>query len=168
MKKNILLCLMSFFIISGVYAIPVNNKLLNNEQKTSNKYQRKAKRFYKKDQFFIALDYYQKAYELTPKDVKLNLSMAFCYYNLKCYQKSKQHFIFVNNSKETTNNELNFYLARSYHLTMSFDTAIFYYNQYLSVSKNMTELEKTDIQKLIKECESGKILYEDQVNVDIF
>jgi outer membrane protein OmpA-like peptidoglycan-associated protein/tetratricopeptide (TPR) repeat protein len=168
MKKISLILTITFLLIfvnSESFSFSIKNDFSKKEQKAAKKYQRKGDRLLRNNKTLEAINFYEKAYTLSPDDAKLNLSLAFCYYNLFCYEKSLPYFETVFKSNQISNTKLIYYLACNYQFTNQFDNAIYYYNQYLQKAIILSNPEKEKIEKNIRQCEYGKELLNNPVNV---
>ncbi|MDR2835576.1 MAG: OmpA family protein [Bacteroidales bacterium] len=119
-----------------------------------------------------ALKLLLKAYNFNPNNSILNFDIGYCYF--KSTQKFKSLEYFEKAFKLNPNisipdyKNINYYLGRSYHLNSKFEEAITYYKIYLSpfVKKPKND-DKNSVLRNIEECENGKILLKDTLNVII-
>ncbi|MCB0402014.1 MAG: PD40 domain-containing protein [Flavobacteriales bacterium] len=87
----------------------------------------------KAGQYFSALQIYKQLHTNAPDDTELNFNLGVCYYNLKDYAKSEEHFL---KSSSQVSLELFRYKAGIAHATMKFKKAINFYNAYKLIAGN--------------------------------
>ncbi|MBC7388453.1 MAG: OmpA family protein [Opitutaceae bacterium] len=104
-------------------------------------------------------------------------SKDFAYYNGLCVfhteNKAASLPYFLESKKNGVKaHDLPFYLGRSFHFSLNFDSAIFYYRYYLSTldtlhhHKHLIARSK-EVVRFIENCENGKILIKDSLEVKI-
>ena len=104
-------------------------------------------------------------------------SKDFAYYNGLCVfhteNKAGSLPYFIEARKNgVKEHDLPFYLGRSFHFSLKFDSASFYYKYYLSTldtfhhHKHLISRVK-EVKRFIENCENGKILIKDSLEVEI-
>ncbi len=104
-------------------------------------------------------------------------SKNFAYYNGLCVfhteNKAGSLPYFIEARKNGVNaHDLPFYLGRSFHFSLQFDSATFYYKYYLSTldtvhhHKHLIPRLK-DVNRYLENCENGKVLIKDSLEVRI-
>ncbi len=105
----------------------------------------------------LAVLQYQEAVNLGSDNQHLLFHIGRSYYKLKKYKQAKLFFekmIFVDSIE---NNEAIYIYARLNHLDYKFDTAIYYYEEYLkTLSPEELSEKREEIAKKKKECSYGK------------
>ncbi len=121
----------------------------------------------KKDWLYpVAIEYYEKANNFNPNNAKLNMKLGVCYLNTNNKAGALKYLKKAYSCDSKIDTKIKFAIAKAYHYSMEWDKAIEYYNQYKQeVANNEEELKIID--KKIKECESGKLLTNNPVNVEI-
>lgn len=104
-----------------------------------------------------ALDYYLQAQNFNPKNVLLNLNIAFCYYYINNPSSAIQYGINAHSLDSLFSYKSLFFKGYDFHLKNQFEEALFYYNKF-KASVEITLEEKQLAAQKIKECEAGKIL----------
>lgn len=117
----------------------------------------------------ISLSYYMKAAKFNPNNAKLLGKIGKCHLEVQPKSRSIDYFrkaIAIDSSMEK---ELLFYLARAFHLTNNFDSAIYYYKAYLKGVETIEFKQKSgEISRLIYECENAKEFFEKPTRVIIY
>jgi len=120
--------------------------------------------------YFTAIDYYVKANDFNPNNSELNYKIGRAYLNTNQKFNALGYFEKSFKLDSTAMEDIRYMLAQSNQVNYKFDIAIKYFQQYkIYVKKNVpnnTEIIK-EIDKKIKECNSGKELYKKPVNVSI-
>lgn len=120
-----------------------------------------------------AYDLYDKLNAKKPKEIDYKFKLGYCclYYAEK---KKRAIDIFEDLKKNTSKDierDIDYYLGKAYHVNYRFNDAIKSLETYLSlVNKNPTEYDKffiEDAKKVIKNCNSGIVLIDNQVKADI-
>lgn len=83
-------------------------------------------------EYDYALEQLKALNDIFPEDVDVRYKMGLCYFNNHSKRmKALPHFRFVKSSDNLrTDHEIDLYLARVFHLTESFDSAVHYYQSY--------------------------------------
>ncbi len=116
----------------------------------------------------LALDYYIQAHRFNPNNAKLNYKIGLCYLEVKPVEMALKYFYIANELDSKVSADINYHLARAYHLTLDFDRAIELYRTYQrSLPPDRLRDMVDDIEKKIKECEVGKDLIKKPVRVQI-
>lgn len=113
-----------------------------------------------------ALEHFLKAHEFNPNNALVNYYIGICF--LKTTQKFKSLAYFQKSFELNPKafDDIHYYLGRGHHLEMSWDEAIRNYTRYKTTVNPKSNPEKIkEVDKLIYECESGKVLVENPVRV---
>ncbi|MFQ3579101.1 MAG: tetratricopeptide repeat protein [Bacteroidales bacterium] len=110
--------------------------------------------------YSVALPYFLQAYDFNPANAELNFKIAICYFHSPTRHKSLFYFLNAYLLNPDVNELIHYYLARAFHLNMKWEEALEHYNKHIKLLQtNSLKLKinekKTDINKYIKECESG-------------
>lgn len=162
-NKHFLLFLLLVLIISNFEAFSQDKKDI---RQTKNK----AEEFYRIEEFHEALPLYLKLDSMSPNNGEYNFRIGVCYLN--SYDKTRALPFFERAVKMGYEEEhLNMYLGRSYHYSLYFDKAINYYQKYKvhleSEDPSIAEEELPKLNKFIEECENGRALIKNPMNVKI-
>ncbi len=128
--------------------------------------------------YALALPIWLKLHKQQPTNSNVNYKIGYCYYNepteelkglpyLKQAVKSisKNYNPFVHTETSSKPDAL-FYLAHLYHIDYQLDSAISYFNQFISmVSKKHILVD--DARRRIIQCENAKVMMENPVEVRI-
>ncbi len=132
-------------------------------------------------EYHNALKYYQKLDSLQPNVGKTNYFIGYCIFNTEQKSKSLTYFQKAKN-QAYPGKDLDLYLARSLHLNHQFDKAIAAYQSYVPpVENKKDEIEdedlkggeieimdiKSDIQRYVAMCQTGKKLVADSLTLVI-
>lgn len=132
-------------------------------------------------EYHNALKYYHKLDSLQPNVGKTNYFIGYCIFNTEQKSKSLKYFQKAKN-QNYPGKDLDLYLARALHLNHQFNKAIAAYQSYVPpVEKKKEEIEdedlkggeieimdiKSDIQRYISMCETGKKLMADSLTLVI-
>lgn len=131
------------------------------ELKAAVKNIKKGDKIYKigKGLYNEAIELYLKANSFNPNNASLNYKIGTCYLNTIQKNKAVTYFETAQKLDSTVAADVNYLLAQAYQLNMQFDNAITKYNEFrTSLSPAMLEVYNSDIDKRIKECETGKFL----------
>jgi outer membrane protein OmpA-like peptidoglycan-associated protein len=133
------------------------NSALKNIRSGDKKYFSKDKKNNNILKYKQALDHYTEAQRFNPKNVILNLKIAFCYYHMNNPLSAMQYGVHAYDLDSSLSYKVLFFKGYELHLNNQFDEAVAYYNKFKS-SKEITSEEKQIVTQKIKECEAGKIL----------
>ena len=118
--------------------------------------------------FRRALEFYLQAYPLNPNNDMLNYKIGKSYLGSIQKQKCITYFKKAFELNKYVAPDIMLMMARGYHLSYKFDKAIQYYNKYRNtLSPKDMQLKQKEIDKYIKECETGKELVKKPVRVFI-
>ncbi len=178
MNTNILIKIaFSFFLFSVSYGLCLSqNNLMKNigvlsKMSTSDlpahtkRYIKKGDRLLQNGYVAEALNYYHKAYELDTSNFSVNQRIGVCFIQLNQYSKA---IYFLLAAKQESGNEhvqVNYHLARAYHLSLRFSDAIEQYSIYKQHLKDSTA--KKQIERLINQCQNGVQITKQQRNIEI-
>ena len=112
-----------------------------------------------------AIEYYEKANDFNPNNAKLNLKIGICYLNSNNKSNSLKYFKKAYSSDSKVDAKIFYALAQSNHHNMNWNEAITYYEKYKEQIKDESLIKQLD--KKILECESGKQISSNPINVEI-
>lgn len=118
--------------------------------------------------YSIALSYFLKANKFNPDNALLNYKIGVCYLN-SAYKDSSVSYLEKSYKMDPmVMPDILYMIARSYHIKTEFDNAIEKYNRYRNSipAKDLPAFESA-INKRIQECEYGKRMMKQPVNVKI-
>jgi outer membrane protein OmpA-like peptidoglycan-associated protein/tetratricopeptide (TPR) repeat protein len=129
-----------------------------------------GKKYYElgKGMYLTAIEYFLKAQTFNPNNAELNFLIGDCYLNT--VQKTKAIDFFEKSIALNPNQfkDIKYLLAQAYQLDMNFTKAISLYGEYKSsLSPSDLNLQGSEIEKKIKECNSGIELVKNPVRVFI-
>ncbi len=112
----------------------------------------------------LAIDNYLKAYKFNPDNALLNYKIGRCYLHgndkseaIKYLEKA--HLLDPRISLDMEYNDVNYLMAKAYHLDYQFDKAIEKYKEHKNaLTPDQLAKEETIIDKRIKECNTAKEL----------
>lgn len=118
-----------------------------------------------KGKYAEALDYYLLANSFNPNNAILNYKIGVCY--LRSFYKNNA-LIYLETAQRLNANaspELNYYLGKAYQYNYMFEEAIAKYKEYLAANKALKATDTADVNKKIRECVDGDILYKNSNRV---
>ena len=122
-----------------------------------------ANNYYKNENYHEAINEYEKVIQTNKELIYANIQLAKCHILSGSKIKALKCAVQIKNlSRGHTNGEMNYLIARAYHLNNLFDSAIYYYQN--SIGSNVNS---KIIQKNISECNFGKNNINNKVSVDI-
>lgn len=117
----------------------------------------------------ISLSYYEKAAKFNPDNAILLSKMGKCHLEVQPKSLSIDYFRKAMELEPKLTKELNFYLARAFHITNNFDSAIFFYKVYLKeLETSLYNQKSAEINRLIYECDNAKEFVEKPTRVLIY
>jgi outer membrane protein OmpA-like peptidoglycan-associated protein/tetratricopeptide (TPR) repeat protein len=139
---------------------------------------KKAFDSYKKGDFYflrgpvyfpIALENYLIAQDFNADNADLNFQIGLCYLNLQINRlKALPYLQRAQAINPNLGSDFLLALGNAYHYNLQFDQAIRIYNEYIQLSENDGDKQKSNrALKFIQECESGKILVKSPLRVRI-
>lgn len=178
MKKLIYLFIFCFLAGFSVNAqdVPFDKKVFK-EQKDGLK--EALKNIKQGDEFYLqlpipnyqeALKFYEKANAFNPNNSELNYKIGFCNINSSFKNRALPFFEKAYQLNPTVRPDIQYYIARGYHLLEEWDKAIGHYQNY---AKNVANTSNADLEllqsttKKILECKSGKKLEKEPIRVFI-
>ena len=180
-------------IIGVTYAnAQVRNVLFDDEYFSNKKEQLKIalkelkkgdKQFKKGNAGYVsAIEPYLKAHQINPNNSVLNYKLGVCFLKGKIEPKALEYLehaaridLWVSEDKKIQKlmydyyyNHLHYLLGQAYHLNLNWDKAIEHYLNFKKVlhSDDLASIEK-EIDKKIAECNEGKLLLQEPINVRI-
>jgi len=125
---------------------------------------------YNNKDYYGALRVYRGLYEKAPNNAKLNYRMGICF---EATNKKDSAIFYINKALDkdsTVNNNAYYYLGRSYQFTEKLDKAINCYYIFKSkerVFKSKEPKNSTDVNRLLRQCETAKFMMANPVKVKI-
>lgn len=152
-----------YLILSIVFAAS-SSGFSQNAKGAAKKYVRDADNELYNNNFFQALELYQKAYRLDTGNVQVTYKMATCMYGMKKYKNASLPYF--EKAVKGGITDANYYLGHLYHLQENFEAAAraFQFCKSKTGRKNFL-IEEIDF--LIAKCKTAAELKESQVNVTI-
>lgn len=139
------------------------NEAINNLKKGDDFFSKQKKWLY-----IQALDYYLKANSFNPSNSLLNFKIGICYLNSSDKAAALNYFLKAQSLKPDVDIKIEYAIAQGCHFNLQFDEAIVHYKKfqtdYIGSDRNNI---LTQIDKKIAECENGKLLVSNPVNVKI-
>lgn len=174
MKKNRQITALIFLLLINFIAQAQQNPKINKKTFFKNKIELKshlktyrlAEKFYRKEKIREqALRFYLKLYKYNPNSPALNYKIGVCYLLTPNKEKSLSYFL---QSNENVAKDYHYLLGKSYQYSKKFDKAKQSYQQYLGKLKKWQQREqKQKIDQLTAECDFGKQMVNDSVDVFI-
>ena len=135
-------------------------------RKTENDSMQYALIMYDEKEYLAALPIYERLYKAHPEEVFLKFVYGRC-----CLYRSDKHeealqLISEVYQKNKKAENIEFDLARAYHLNYKFDEAIAMADQYIANKRAVAE-DKVTAEQIKKYCQNGKILYANPTNAKI-
>lgn len=172
MKKIILLTLITFSF--GVFSqdVAFERKNFPNQKKELKEAVKELKEAEKLMQpnpvpkYSTAVEHYLKAHQFNPNNAQVNYQIGVCYLNTAQKFRSLAFFQKAFDLNAQAFDDIYYYLGRGYHLEMNWDEAIRHYTRYkrmVNPQRNPEIIKEVD--KLIFECENGKVLVQNPVRV---
>ncbi|HXA02697.1 MAG TPA: OmpA family protein [Cytophagaceae bacterium] len=121
--------------------------------------------YYELKDYLLAQHIYEKLDSLNPGQGKYLYRIGVCYYNSHHKVKCLPYFLRCNELKYPEA-DLDFYIARGFHLNHDFDEAIKHYSTYKN-SATITDSSRQELERLIGMCETGKELVADSLELII-
>ncbi|HEX2967956.1 MAG TPA: tetratricopeptide repeat protein [Bacteroidales bacterium] len=152
--RVVLFCLIITFIVPVPSPAQKGSFLIRSE-KRAREARRSADVYFDKQQYDKAFELYRKTLNNSLFDSHSRFRAGLC-----LYYTSQDSLALIEFEKTRLlldeNGILNFYLARCYHLTYNFNTAIDYYRLELNRAKNESDtIYAGKLEKYIAECQSG-------------
>ncbi|MBN8697073.1 MAG: PD40 domain-containing protein [Bacteroidetes bacterium] len=116
-----------------------------------------AAKLFDEDQFEEAYPLYSQLVSLYQKDVNYNFRLGVCMLYASDDKEKPIAFLEFAAKSPEAEKEVQFYLARAYHLNYRFDDAIKKYNDYKKVA-SAAKAEKLMVDRQIEMCKNGKKL----------
>ncbi|MCC6837483.1 MAG: PD40 domain-containing protein, partial [Bacteroidia bacterium] len=116
-----------------------------------------AAKLFDEDQFEEAYPLYSQLVSLYQKDVNYNFRLGVCMLYASDDKEKPIAFLEFAAKSPEVEKEVQFYLARAYHLNYRFDDAIKKYNEYKKVA-SAAKAEKLMVDRQIEMCKNGKKL----------
>lgn len=171
MKKTLII-LIAVIFSANIFAqqdVKINKKEFKNENRGLGKAMKNIKygnHFYKDNlegSYLKSLNYYLEAYEYNKTNPELNYKIGVCYIESVEKNASLEYLQKAYDAKPEVASDIKFYLARALHHNYKFDEAITLYKEYKSENPSASKT----VDKKIEECENGKILVKNKVDVII-
>ncbi|MBN2682128.1 MAG: PD40 domain-containing protein [Bacteroidales bacterium] len=118
--------------------------------------------------FALAIPHYLKANTFNPNNALLNYKIGNCYLLASIKENALEYFETAYSLNSKVMPDILLKIAAAHHYKLQFDKAIEFYGKYLeSLSPSDFSSNETKIKKHISECETGKSLVANPVNVEI-
>ncbi|MBI2269208.1 MAG: PD40 domain-containing protein [Bacteroidetes bacterium] len=114
--------------------------------------------------FRKALELYQHAYQLDPKNAVLAFDLGSCMYSIRQYKR--QSLPYFEQARKARIEEANYYLGNLYHLSGNFEDAIHAFQEYKN-SIAQKKFSNKEIDFLLMKCKTAMELMRAPVNVTI-
>ncbi len=172
-KTNILITFMVLFCCTLSVNAQQNPRIkkktffsTKSEMKTEAKTFRLAQRFYRKEKIRpTSLRFYRKLYKYNPTSPELNYKIGVCYL-LSSDKTSALEYLLK--SKPEVAKDYYYLLGKAYQYNKQFDDAKDSYQKYYETLKKWQQREQeSEIQQLFAECDFGKKMVKDSVDVFI-
>ena len=121
--------------------------------------------YFKNKQYDLALGYYAPIYELNKEDDIINYKLGVCYLYVNNPTKAIELLEKAEELNVKVDDDVYFMLGQAYHVIYDFDKAIMNYRKDLLINKSKDNRDL--VNKLILECQSGKILVQRPIDVKI-
>lgn len=115
--------------------------------------------------YIEALRFYLLANDFNPDNAQLNYKIGYCYYYTLEKYSCKKYFEKAYQIDKMVDSEIEYYIARAYHLNYLFDKAILHYEVFRTNTKNKDKLDEVEL--LVNQCRTGIQLLKDSVPVAI-
>lgn len=112
--------------------------------------------------YALALEYYQKANQFNPRNAVLNNKIANCYKQMNNYVGAVKFGAKAYDLNPNLNLEVVFYKACYLHLNENFTEAIAMFEKIIN-NATSTEMQKSEAQKHIAECQYARKMIKDEV-----
>ncbi|MFH1319371.1 MAG: hypothetical protein ABII90_01795 [Bacteroidota bacterium] len=168
------ICFIAILLLSGIcLGFPqVENQTTRSAEDTTGiilskkEFYKEANNHLKKKNYLAALPFYLTLIRQYPGIIEYKYKAGICYlYKSDEKQKSIEYLEHVL-EKEPKTKDLYFYLGSAYHVNYQFDKAIEYFNKTLN-NKKLSNDRKKFTERLINNCESGKNLIKNPLDVYI-
>ena len=165
--KTFVLILLSFFFINTLSASDFQGgkKKSKDDEKEKGISVGLARAWvlYNNKDYYGALRVYRGLYEKAPNNAKLNYRMGVCFEATNKKDSAIFHINKALDKDSTVNNAAYYFLGKSYQFTENLDEAI--ENFYTFKSKEPKN--KTDVNRLLRQCETAKYMMANPVKVKI-
>lgn len=152
-----------WFLLLVFLSISFSDRLIAGKEEK--KMIKEADRYYEQNNYTKALPLYTKLSALYPEKIDFSFKAGVCYlFKSDEKEKSITYLDKVLNAKPKTE-ELNFYLGRAYHLNGRFDSAVVFFQKFLT--EKPTKEKKEITEALLENCKNGKELTQNPVPVNI-
>lgn len=121
--------------------------------------------FYKGD-YVKALNLYKEVLNNQPNNANVIFHVGEVYFAMKLYEDAQESLEKANGIDPKAHEDLPFYLGRCYHIAGDFDKALEFYNTFKTAASEGKQKEY-EINKLIGECNSGKEMTKNPINVTV-
>jgi outer membrane protein OmpA-like peptidoglycan-associated protein len=154
--RKFLILILFFIFLSGYSNAQIHNL---------KKLEAEADDYFESEDYLLALPIYEKLDSLVPNQGKFIYRTGVCYFNSDHKKECLPYFLRCQELKYPQA-DLDFYIASGYHLNHDFDLAIKFYTS-LKNSSAEKDSARTEIERLIGMCETGKELVADSLDLII-
>ncbi len=122
-----------------------------------------ADEYFQKENYKEALKRYADIQINRPQDLDIRLQMGICYYHTNNTPNAKKYLTFILDNDKNPDDEVFYYLGKTYHAELQFKKAIHFYKSYLKSIKENHPL-RASVKDAIRRCAYGlQIAYQDQI-----
>ncbi|MGB0523552.1 MAG: OmpA family protein [Flammeovirgaceae bacterium] len=126
----------------------------------------KAREAVRVQEYYHAMPLLEQLDSMMPKNQEMNYLYGVALMNLNDPEAAQKRFLVASSGSEEFDN-INYYLGKTYHLNHDFDSAAHYYEKHMALASNDGP-SKSEIELYIKQCEVGKTLLKDTLDVKIY
>jgi len=159
--------LFSVFLFTTVYSTP--DDIFKRKSKDGDKEDgisvglARAWVLFNNNDYYGALRVYRELYKKAPGNAKLNYRMGICFESLNEQDSAIVHIKKALKKDSNINPKAYYYLGKSYQFNEELDLAIDNYQKF----KDSDYKKKTDVNRLLRQCELAKYMQEHPVDVEI-
>ena len=130
--------------------------------------QKEAKGYFEIDEYANALPLYKKLDSLKPDDIDVLYHLGICNFYIPEYRKKSLSYFEKVRASNLVYKDLDYYLGCLYQLEHKFDLAILNFESFKKISdKKLDRIPVSEIDKHIKECNTGKTLMANPIQLKI-
>lgn len=115
--------------------------------------------------YLSALPIYESLYDRYPEELYIAYRIGICYLNINGEYSSSIPYLEAVHKEEPNAADIKFFLGKAYLLDYRFDKSITIFNEY--IQQNISDQQKEKAQHYIRNCEVGKELVADSIEVEI-
>ncbi len=157
--KSIAFSLICIFIVSFTFS--VNNDIGDKAKLVL------AKQKMYGGQYNAALKIYKELQVKYPNDSEIYFNMGYCYYELNNYNSAFENFSKAKEIGKGVNSQTYLYLGLLYQKKSDFNKAIEEFNTFKSNTTNQKEIQESDVDVYISQCNNAINMIKNPVNVKV-